>query len=181
MWNAQGQVKKLFVVAVMLLSVLRTSSLQATSVSGGMTPMAPFSSKVGGFALDMPGQPKYTVETVQTGLGAVEMHLFTVGYDDYAFLVTYNDYPGVPANPRAVLNEIRNGQANGINGQVVAEKDIVIGGYPGKLVQIENGKLTLFAKMVLAQQRLYQIGFVIRNDTPMPAEAKQFFDSFHML
>src|SRR4026209_75082 len=102
------------------------------------TPMQSFTSPGGGFTISTPGNPKESVQTVDSAAGPLELHQFLVEDGNNAYIVMYNDYPKVPSDQEVFFNNVRDGGANAVKGKVTKEKVISRQGFPGRAFHIET-------------------------------------------
>lgn len=140
----------------------------------------------GKFKAMFPGLPVHNSEEVASEVGP--LGLATYVYEEgnaKAYMVSYTDYPPVVIENSEVGDLINGGVEGALSslGIKQAEKleDISIQGYPGKWFKGNDGK-TFFVeyKMILAKNRLYQIGILQQGSYPSELVDVQFMDSFIM-
>lgn len=150
-----------------------------------------FSSAEGRFSVLLPSVPTERVELHDSPVGKLEVHNFTLRtFAEYG--VMYVEYPPnieEEGNVRAFLDNIRDGGVRRVKGTVLEEKDISLGGHPGRymLVRIGDG-YTLRAKTFVVKNRLYQV-IIITRDKDAPEgiikfheeTAAKFLDSFKLV
>jgi hypothetical protein len=143
-----------------------------------------FSSKEGQFKVLMPGKPKQ--EDLETagdfGKGVLHMNSVHVGKTFYG--ANYGDFPAAikKAPLKKVLDSSRDGAVANLEGKLAREKDIKLGKYPGREVQIEvgEGKQLFRARVYLVEQRLYQVVVCGTKEVATSKEAERFLDSFKL-
>jgi hypothetical protein len=86
------------------------------------------------------------------------------------------------ADPETLLEGGREGAAENLNGVVVSDKPITLGGYPGTEFVVEApGDLIYTARVYVVNDRLYQILFLAPKDQIDQFDVQAFFDSFTLL
>lgn len=170
-------VARMLVTAVLMLASVSASIAMPLRTS--RTTPVPFTSREGGFSVLMPGTPMYKTRVLDTNVGQIIAHYFMLESQDGTYMVMYNDFPMQPSDSHAMLSAVRNGNAQG--GKLIAERDISVDGYPGKLVQVEKGEYTVINAIFLVDQRLYQVMFSRPKTEALPAEAAEFFRSFKLI
>ena len=154
-----------------------------------------FSSREGKFSISLPGDPKPSVRTMDTQIGKVTTHSFTVEGDLGIYYVAYVDFPVWPENPddiRAGLDSSRDQAARG--GLLISENDVQLGEVLGREIMVKKNDLILHARYFFAKGRLFQailtsapqIAFKEGEPSSNPSDltdvyksaAKRFFDSF---
>jgi hypothetical protein len=120
-----------------------------------------FKSVEGSFSVLFPNKVSETKETVNTAAGPILMHQFESKAKYHEFIVVYSDYPeGIlkVSNSDKILNGARDGSIKNIQGTLLSETFITLNGYPGRELRIEGPqKIILESRIILANQRLYQI------------------------
>ena len=146
-----------------------------------------FESKEGGFSVQMPGPPAEKRQTFNTQVGSVDARFFTVEADRGAsvFMVVYGDYPEAlmaAEDMTILLDAARDGAVGNIQGTLLSERAISIGGHPGRELQVQSsdGKLALQIRIYLVGSRQYQVVMVSPKATPSTADRDRFFDSFKL-
>lgn len=148
-----------------------------------------FKSEAGGFSVVTPLTLKESVQSVDTELGKLDIHIFTAERGDTAFVVGYSDYPQEIiqlSDPDQMLDGGRDGAAANVNGKVIAEDKITLNNYLGRDLVIngiaENGQeMTIQAYMFLVENRLYQVMVVAPKGELNSSEAGNFLRSFRLL
>jgi hypothetical protein len=170
-------------VAVVLTAFLGLPMVSEQLAFGQSTgsEMQTVTSRPGRFQVHMPGQPTYRTSQVETKLGPLSTHSYTVEMEGgaYVYMVMYNDYPAAPGNITQFFDAVRNGALG--EGRLMKEVELELSGYPGRGMVIEKDSLTFVVADYLVGARLYQLVFVMPTDGTMPAKAKHFFKSFGLL
>lgn len=153
----------------------------------------------GRFSVLMPGEPRETVQPLQTSVGFVELHSILVEDHDNAYLVMYADYPEAAIaqhSPTAILAQVTASWLAEHRAEAVAPTDLELSGHPGQGLRyvLPNG-LQVQARAYLVGRRLYQI-FALYAPSPTAAsdpsttespqpitnpKVDQFFESFRLL
>jgi hypothetical protein len=144
-----------------------------------------FNSAVGGFTVDMPGEPAQTHE--ENGLmGAKGVELVTGEHEESRFIVQYQDLTrtATKKGTSAILKAARSADEKVIAGKVVGEKEATLKGASGGWAyQIESadpdGPVGRVRAYVVGT-RLYQV-IVVAPKAKFPTdESERFFRSFRL-
>lgn len=157
-------------------------------LAGGCGRKDVFSSKEGGFSVETSSIPKQKRERVTTPDGPVDIHTLTFEMQNppAEYWVVYIDYPAPTVRQKGVgqlLKEARDGSVNNVRGRLLKERDILLGGYPGKEIEYEEeaaGEEVYKSKMCLVKQRLY-IVLVTASRGGSQEHAEKFLNSFRLL
>jgi hypothetical protein len=171
-------------LTALLLAVVFLTPLCASATGSPKplnAPMLTITSRAGGFTVQMPGQPVYKSERVETRIGTLTLHTFSVGTEGgrCSFAVMYNDYPRPPANVNDFFNAVKDGTV--ANGRLLREAALSLSGYPGRGMVIEKDGTIFIVNMYLVGARLYQLIFAMPKGGRMPYQVEQFFDSFALI
>ena len=145
---------------------------------------APHASADGKYSVRFPAAPKVSEQSVKSALGELTVH--TATYSDSGgntFLVSYTDYPA-----DAVMPEKRGKFFDGIrdsvkgDGKLDSEKEIKAGGggWPGREFTVDKGRQRVKYRVVLRDNRLYQLAAIGTEGFVGGREAKDFFESFEL-
>lgn len=142
-----------------------------------------FNSAEGAFSVLMPKTPTLETQMVNTPLGPIELQFFSAELADVAYVVGYSDYPAAfvaQSNPVIMLNGARDGAVANVQGKLVSEQAIFIGGYPGRELRIEtlDGQFAAMSRIYLVNNRLYQVMVVLPADRSFTDEMTTYLDSF---
>ena len=144
-----------------------------------------FKSEAGRFSISMPAKPNYLTQTLETGQGRFEHHVFMAraGLGLLGCFVDYVDLPkqlGDAKNADSLFDLARDEFIKGVHAQLERETNISIDGNPGRelRMRVEGGKAGL--RIFLINGRLYQISITLINKEDMPPEEtiEKFFKSF---
>jgi len=184
------------VVAAVFGYVLVSSALQSLpddfSLFSKATPTPtewqPFTSRNGHFTIMMPGTPASSVESVNTAIGVVDLHSFTLETNEFAYFVAYGDFPPAfvqNADTEAMLDGARDGAVADVNGTLVSERRISVQGFPGRELWIEatvSGQKGLAqARMILVGNRFYQVLVAGPKEGFVESEAERFLNTFQVV
>ncbi len=144
-----------------------------------------FSPRDGKFSVKFPGRPKDATQTAKSPLG--DLKVFTATFatgEGNVFLISYTDFPAgaTKAENRATLFEgVRNG-LKGTDGNVLSEKDIEVGAdkLPGRDIDMEKGKQRVRFRVVIRDDRLYQVAAIGTTAFATGKEATAFIESFEL-
>lgn len=143
-----------------------------------------FGSQQWQFTAEFPGPPASEVMSVPTVLGTLDMHVFTVEFDGWVYMISVLDGPrtGKPVVPAKVLDGARDGAVANIRGKLLAEQQLEHSRLPARRLEIvatpPEGEQRVIGLLVLRERRLYQALVV----APSPAKdhgaiADRFFAS----
>ncbi len=168
-------VSGLLATSVTASPIVRQSSVSYAQLTIARSPWQQFSSKVGKFAVSMPGAPTEESETDTDGFVT---HNFTLVNGETVYLVTYSDLAKevTQVKPGEIFDAVCEGYAAD-GDKLVNKREIELDGYFGRTVELKatdgiNGK----ASMYLVGNRLYQLLLI----SPNLENGKQFFDSFQV-
>ncbi|MCU0554226.1 MAG: hypothetical protein MUF17_05585 [Syntrophales bacterium] len=151
------------------------------------SPWKDFHSKEGGFSVSMPGTPVEKRQAYHTQAGPVEAHFFTVEADrgSLVYMVVYGDYPEalMAADDREMLlDAARDGAVGNIQGTLLGERSVSMGGHPGRELQVlsSDGRLALQMRIYLVKSRQYQVVAVMPKEARSTEDRDRFLDSFRL-
>jgi hypothetical protein len=110
------------------------------------------------------------------------MNVIQVGKTMYG--ANFCDFPAAikKVPPKQVFDSSRDGAIANLAGKLASEKDIKLGGHPGREIRIEvaNGKQLFRVRVYLVDQRLYQVVILGTKEQATSKEADKFLDSFRL-
>jgi hypothetical protein len=110
-------------------------------------------------SVQMPKKPQLCVKKgVPTDSGPIDMYQVLADYGDYAFLLTFNDYPDALLKKKTsnqILDDVVSGSVG--DGELINKGAISIGTYPGRTYTCKKSGLELKASIYLVDGRLYQM------------------------
>jgi hypothetical protein len=129
----------------------------------------------------MPSKPEYQTQTIDLDEGPTTLHLYSANRGGTAYFATYNDYASVEEGQAAILAGARDGALKGGERSLLSEKDITLGDYPGKEIQVKDPNGTIMTvRSYLVDKRLYQV-IVAKQEEGLTKEDQEFLDSFDIL
>lgn len=154
-----------------------------------------FSSKEGRFSISLPGAPTPSVRSMDTNIGKVTTHSFTLEGDLGVYYVAYVDFPVYPETPDDIREGLDSSRDQAVRGgQLISENDVWLGEVLGREIMVKKNDLIFHARYFFAKGRLFQailtsapqIAFKEGEPTSNPSDltdvyksaAKRFFDSF---
>src|SRR5262245_30286528 len=126
-----------------------------------------FSSIDGRFKVALPGDPIETSTTIESSLGKIQRHRFTLGAGFGAFLVSYSDLPEILTEPDEVkkfLDNAHEAEVAAYRGKLLSIAEIALDGYPGREFTAKTPDSKFRMKYYLVGQRFYQIAIATTND-----------------
>lgn len=145
----------------------------------------PFQSKDGKFAVKFPGKPRETTQKPASPIGDLKVYTATFATNEgHVFLTSYTDFPAgatKPENRGSLYDGVRDG-LQGKDGKVVMEKEIEVGDakLPGREFVVDKGKQQAKVRVVLRDNRLYQVAVHGPGEFVTGKEAAAFLDSFQL-
>ncbi len=139
----------------------------------------------GRFAITFPGTPESKTQKARTPLDELSVHTATYATrDGNVFLVSYTDFPAEaarPANRNTLFEGVRNG-LKGKDGKVLTTLDFTVGEdkSPGQELELEKGKQRIRIRVILHENRLYQVGVVGTAAFVKSDPANHFMKSFEI-
>jgi len=141
-------------------------------------------SKEGNFSINFPSKPKELSFDRQTIKGVIPYQMWTVERPDRAFNLTYIDIPDITPDDgeKLVDSTFASMAAERIGGKLLDEKDVKIGGHPGKEFTVEATNLVAHCRI-----RAYMVGvrqFTVQVVGGRERDQKEdliFLDSFRLL
>ena len=141
------------------------------------------------FTVLMPATPTESVQSKETPVGTLSLHVSLADLKTEAYLVGYSDYPdnfmSLPAE--TVLDGAEQGAIHESGSTLVSKKRITLDGYPGIELEIKppaggpKGVGVAYSRMYWVAPRLY-IAFAGGMDTGATRlTIKKFLDSFKIL
>ena len=161
------------------------TSLSSVFMSCSDAPKEKYKSADGKFAIHFAGEPTKTTENVPTEVGNISVTMFMYEKSPKeVYIVGYSDYPSeliALSNPNDLLKGAQEGVVNNIAGQVQDEKSSDFSGHAALDFRSEGSGFTLAYKLVLVDNRLYQIG-IMKEGVEIPdSEVTDFIGSFELI
>ena len=155
---------------------------------------AKYTSREGGFSINMPAQIVKSEKHEVTAFGKQVTHFITWKPSSFAidkfklFQVSYTDCPARFSADSGRLNAALDSSINLRKNDFTELKDIdaepiALNGYPGRAFIYEEPKVSTFAivKECIANGRKYDLTVVAKKDYPTNVEISNFFNSFQVL
>lgn len=151
-----------------------------------------FESEEGGFAIQLPVMPEEQVQTVNSVVGDMDMHIFMVEDDGAAaYGVLYNVFPIEMDQEDEALSVMfdnsRDSAIANVGGELVSEKDISIDGYAGRHIvfSVPNSAVSGggdgYLRLFWIDGYFYQV-IALGPTGAMPVDTvNAFLDSFRLL
>jgi len=133
-------------------------------------------SEPGRFVAVLPGKPRLEERQLYGRPGMV-MHLWSARAGEALYGVGYADAPRADAS---LVPSTRDALTANIGGRLVSDREIVVGTARGREFTAEGPKVTLMARVLLADHRLYQVALVAKKGEVDSAAADTFFSSFRL-
>jgi hypothetical protein len=128
--------------------------------------------------VQMPKKPSLCVKkAVPTDSGPIDMYQILADYGDYAFLLTFNDYPSALLQQKTnsqILDDVVTGSVG--DGELISKGEIKLGDYSGRAYTCKKSGLELKAFIYLVGGRLYQM--IVAYPPDQAASLAQGRDTF---
>jgi len=141
-----------------------------------------YTSKEGGFAVKIPGDPKLKSQNVDSQSGPTVLYTFTLEESDGKsfYLVGYSDYP-TKLDEATSLEGVISSQVASMKGTITSDKKITLNGHPGRSVTIEADETVFYSSIYIAGNRLYQVMYGMTKGDKLPEVGRKFLSSFEIL
>jgi hypothetical protein len=146
-----------------------------------------FASAGGRFSVTAPGGFTEETQTIPTGAGDIEMHIFTLDQGDVGYFVGYFDVPAellALGNTAALLDGGVQGAFGNVGGSIESQKEITLDGHPGREAtgsfSFEGEAGTLKARAYLVNDRIYMVFAGARSGQGNLTDTDRFLDSFKL-
>ena len=140
----------------------------------------------GKYSVKFPGAPKITSQTAKSAVGDLTVNVATYANSDgNAFMVSYTDFPEATTKPdklTTLFDGIRDG-VKGKDGKLVGEeKKLEFGDdkLPGREFTIEKGKQRIRYRVVVRDNRVYQLATIGTEAFVTGKDGTAFLDSFQV-
>jgi hypothetical protein len=143
----------------------------------------------GKFSITAPGELKEELQSVDTDVGKIDIHMYTLEKSGRAYVVGYSDYPQEMINqtdPQKLLDGGRDGAMKNVSGKLIKEKKITLKENPGRELVLDGTsasgqEATIMARLFLVGNRLYQVMVVTPKGADSSSETSDFLGSFKLL
>jgi hypothetical protein len=142
-----------------------------------------FSSDEGKFSVLFPGTPEATNDLIKTSFGEIRMQTFFVWSDiQTEYAVNYNDNPNIveKLSPQQEFDSSQESVAEKF-GEVINQRDFNFRDFPAREFDFVAGGKADFSgrvRLILVNQRLYQVIVIFLTKNPYLDDFKIFLDSF---
>lgn len=140
----------------------------------------------GKYSVKFPGAPKVSAQTNKSAVGDLTVNIATYANSDgSAFLVSYTDFPEKatkPENHATLFEGIRKG-VTGKDGKLSGEEtkhEIGPDKLPCREFTVEKGKQRIRYRVILRDNRVYQIAAIGTEAFATGKEGTAFLDSFQV-
>jgi Zn-dependent protease len=162
-------------------SIFSAIVITAALPLGDSIEMKAFTSREGGFTVNMPAEPRYNRQVQNEGGKSMEMHSFSSDYFRTAFAVMYFDLPAAVDDARrnAMLKAVSDGTAAQLRGRVLDDRPVALGAHRGKefALSLPDG-MYLVSRIFIAGRRVFQLTLVTPEVNRGSKVIRVFTDSF---
>ncbi len=153
-----------------------------TSDETATTEASEFASKDGRFSIKFKTTPQESNKDVPTAVGDVKMFMFMHEESvTKAYMVAYCDYPSElikASDAKTLLNGSKEGVVGQFNATIIEEKSSKFQGYECMDFTAGGPQYNTAYKLVLAGNRLYQVGILQDGSAVTADDIDQFIGSF---
>lgn len=144
-----------------------------------------FSSSKGRFSAFFPNKPTEEVQTLNSAIGPLKMHIFMAQSKEGFFVVGYVDYPDTSyVHPSDLLDAGRDGALENTQGKLLSETIISLGGYPGREIKFKvetpKGVVITRSRFYIVKNRLYSTSVTTTKKWMFSENVLRFLDSFRV-
>jgi hypothetical protein len=142
-----------------------------------------YTPKGGNFVVRFPGKPKETSQTTKSPIGEVKVYTATYATSDgNVYMVSYSDLPPGATkseNLGTLFDGVREG-AKGKDGEILVGDRFEFGPdkLPGYDLELKKGNQRVKFKVIVRENRLYQLAVVGSKDFAQGENAAAFLKSF---
>jgi hypothetical protein len=135
-----------------------------------------------GFRVSFPSAPELATKSVDTAVGKIEVHMYSVELANAALVVAVNDYGSnaTGKDPDVVLDAARQGALSNTGCHQISSKTILLDGHHGVEFEGENQAAHLTVRLYLVGSVLYQVMVITPLGNTYP-DSTRFFDSFKLV
>jgi hypothetical protein len=148
-----------------------------------------------GYQIEFPKEPTPSVQSVKTEAGMVDMHIHMLDLskkgDDsnLIYLSSFAQYPDslVHSDRKEQLagffKETIEGLIGSIDGEMLDEKAVQIGEYPGKEVNInfQDGMAIIRIRVYLVENKVYMLQVITKTENDSNDSISRFMNSFALI
>lgn len=152
-----------------------------------------FSPPGSGFTISMPGAPSQQTNSLDTKLGKLDNHMFSLSTSTAGYIVSYAEFPEVITDPDAIKRMLDGGRDQALStsgAKLKSEKTIKLNEHPGREWSVEvPGSFVATARVYWVKRRLYQTIIVMMETKDSAPEVikvheqaiARFLDSFALV
>lgn len=136
-----------------------------------------------GFAISTPDPPSAVPANIHSAYGDVEAHFYNmVVSDDASFIVVVTArHPDDQRTPAQVLSDIQKHGIEGLKGEVLSQKPIMIENHPGVQIEFQSDQFHGRIRYFVAGRKSYQLVSLAKIGTPISGDTERFYDSFRLV
>jgi hypothetical protein len=151
----------------------------------GAQPTKPYVSADGKYSIKFPGVPKVTEKTEKNATGELTVHIATYALaDGSTYMVSYTDLANtVDAKNHAPFFEAIRTDVKGTSGRLIGDtKELTIGEakWPGREFTVEKNQQRIRLRVVLRENRLYQVVVIGTATFVTGKDASAFVESLEL-
>lgn len=146
-----------------------------------------YKSQVGGYRVEFPQAPKVVSEDVKTGAGVRRMEVATFESRrdgiSLTFMTTLPERPTVGGDAQASFGKVRDDTVSWMNGKLLEEKQVTIGGQPARrsVIDMPQDNQVCVLLQVMRGDQLHKAIAVVSAGQENSADTQRFINSFALL
>ncbi len=136
-----------------------------------------------GFAVSAPAQPTFESTPAETGLGSVDAHNYAVdlGNDNKVGISATDLKMGQGLDPKLILEAVKMGLAQSLQGKVVSEKEVSLGSASGVEIELVTDANRMRIRYFFIDGKLFALMSTSPLGKSIAPETARIFDSFRLV
>ncbi|HYO90646.1 MAG TPA: energy transducer TonB [Pyrinomonadaceae bacterium] len=147
-------------------------------------------SKIPGFSIKMPGEPKALSQQIDTQIGQLTQYAYLFSTETGNYIVSYFDLPRPLTSPDEIKRALDSGRENMLAAnkslKLLKEQEIKVAGHDGQELLIEDGEFLVRQRAFIAGSRVFQILLAVHHKVAFKsgrpsADSNDFTDFYQMI
>ena len=136
-----------------------------------------------GFAVSAPAQPAFDSTPAETGLGSLDAHNYTVdlGNDTKVGINTTDLKMGQGLDSKLILEAVKMGLAQSLQGKIVSEKEVSLGAATGVEIELVTDANRMRIRYFFIDGKLFALMSTAPLAKSIAPETARIFDSFRLV
>jgi len=158
-----------------LISLSCLGNAQSTSL---------FVAKENAFKVQFPGEPEHSAERTVSQYGVIWQNVYIHAEGEQAWMVAYTDYPEGMLDGQTEDEVLNQGVSESLStldiGSPIELNSFSTGGFPGRSFKGMRGRNYVYFRLLLVNERLYQLTALRLDAWPDERRVEHFFTSFQL-